>query len=273
MRILSDETLITSPINSAMGYSWAAISANWKNTAIVALALILLSILSIVPLVGFLASVVQAIVLYALGYWMADRLKTSRDIETFKQIAGDESSKAMMAEFFSPAAGFYVGFMVFSIIMMIITAGIFWITGGFEMVTAMEHHMPGANPSPDEVYAFYMQILGGSAPAVMFVLITSLFFSYLWPLVYGYALFQRSFSDAFNAVFMFFSMRFWRAAFTGPYFKIVTLWMLILFGVGLLMGICIGVLILLPVGILLLLWMVYFTAVVSAEAYNISDEI
>ncbi|WP_456380536.1 hypothetical protein [Hydrogenimonas sp.] len=273
MRILQDETFVTSPINTAMGYTWSAISANWKNTIVVALALILLSILSIVPLLGFVASVVQAIVLYALGYWIVDRIKGVPDVASFKERAATEDFKAMMVEFFSPAAGFYVGFMVFSIIMMLITAAIFWITGGFGMMGMVMEQQQLPNASPEEAYALYAQFLGTSTPALLFVLITSLFFSYLWPLVYGYALFQRTFSDAFNAVFMFFSKRFWQAAFTGSYFKIVTLWMLILFGVGIVMGISIGTVILLPLGILVLLWMVYFTAVVSAETYNISENI
>jgi hypothetical protein len=274
MRIFSDETLVTSPINTAMGYTWIAISANWKNTIIVALVLILLSILSLVPILGFVASAVQGIVLYALGYWIVDRIKECSHTEMFKERVASDTFKAMISSLFPPAAGYYVGFMIFSIIMMIITVGIFWITGGFEMVTiASEQQQHMQNASPEEVYAFYAQIVGSSSPALVFVLITSLFFSYLWPLVYGYALFQRTFSDAFNAVFMFFSTRFWRAAFTGAYFRLVTLWMLILFGVGLLMGICIGIVILLPLGILLLLWMVYFTSVVAAESYNLTDDI
>jgi len=273
MRIFSDETLVTSPIHTAMSYTWIAISGRWKNTVIVALALVLLSILSIVPVLGFIASVVQAIVLYALGYWVVDRIKESGSMDAFKEGVATEKIKTMMFAFFSPAAGYYVGFMIFSIIMMIVTVGIFWITGGFEMVAAMQHQQPGPDSSPEELYAFYVQIMGVSTPTILFLLITSLFFSYLWPLVYGYALFQRTFSDAFNAVFMFFSTRFWSAAFTGSYFKLVTLWMLILFGVGLVMGISIGTVILLPIGILMLLWMVYFTAIVSAEAYNLADDI
>lgn len=273
MRTLQDETFVTSPVKAAMDYTWNALSANWKNTIVVALALVLLSLLSIIPFLGFIASIVQAIVLYALGYWIVDRIKESRDIETFKARAATENFKAMMVEFFSPAAGFYVGFMVFSIIMMIVTAAIFWITGGFEMAGMVMEQQHIQNATPEETYALYAQFLGTSTPTLLFILITSLFFSYLWPLVYGYALFQRTFSDAFNAVFMFFSKRFWQAAFTGTYFKIVTLWMLILFGVGIVMGISIGIVILLPLGILILLWMVYFTAVVSAETYNISENI
>ena len=273
MRILQDDTLVASPIKAAMDYTWAALSANWKNTIVVALALVLLSLLSIVPVLGFIASVVQAIVLYALGYWIVDRLKASPDVAAFRERVAGENFKAMMAEFFSPAAGFYVGFMVFSIVMMVITVAIFWLTGGFGMVGVVMEQQQMANASPEETYALYAQLLGTSTPALLFILITSLFFSYLWPLVYGYALFQRTFSDAFNAVFMLFSKRFWKAAFTGSYFKIVTLWMLILFGVGIVMGISIGIVILLPLGILILLWMIYFTAVVSAETYNISEDI
>jgi hypothetical protein len=274
MRVLKDENLLTSPINTAFGYAWAALSGSWKNSVLVALALLVLSLLSMLPLVGIVASVVQGILFYALAYWLVDRLRESDSVETFRQEMAGEDAKRILTAYFGPAAGFYTGFMVFSIIMIIITAAILWMTGGFAaMGVAMEQVQGHPDANPEQMAAVYAQVMGAGAPALVFMFITSLFFSYVWPLVYGYGLLQKSFGDAFNAVFMLFSPRFWRAAFTGRYFVLVSLWMLILLGAGFLLGITFATFILIPVGILLMMWMVYFSATVGVAAYNMSDDI
>ena len=157
--------------------------------------------------------------------------------------------------------------------MITLSALIFWLSGGSEVSALVEQLQTMQNQAPEQSYEIYMQIAELSIPTLLFFLITSLFFSYLWPLVYGYALLQRSFVDAFNAVFMFLSTAFWRAAFTGGYFKTVSLWMLVSLGVGLLMGLCLMTFELLPVAILLILWLVYFTAIISVSTYNASDDI
>ncbi|WP_353661188.1 hypothetical protein [Hydrogenimonas sp. SS33] len=271
MKLLTDPDFRTAPLATAMAYSQAAITANWKNTLIVALVLVVLSLLEFIPIVAIVFSLLQTIILYALGYWFVDRAKRSDTLSAFRESVKNDTPTGMMWEFAAPATGFYVGFFIFSLIMILITIGLFWLSGGFAMMATIQP--PAANASPEQVYAFYGQILGTSTPAVLFVLITSLFFSYLWPLVYGYALFQRSFGDAFNAVFMFFSTRFWRAAFTWKYLKLATLWMLAVFAVGILMGITFATIFLIPLGILLLMWLIYFTAGASAAAYNQTDAV
>jgi len=274
MRILKDERLVTAPVGAALDYSWAAMSGNWKNTAIAAAALLVLSLLTMLPLIGFVASVVQGILFYALAYWIVDRIKESDDLSSFKTRLSRESAKAMLFDFMGPATGYYLGFVVVSLLMTLVTVLILWLTGGFAAIgVAMQQMQSVPNPSAEQIGAFYAQILGASAPALAFVLISSLFFGYVWPLVYGYALLQKSFGDSFQAVFMLFSPRFWRASFTGAYLRLVTLWMLIVFGVFFLMGIAFATLFLIPLAILILMWLIYFTAAVSVEAYNFSDDI
>ncbi|BDY13479.1 hypothetical protein [Hydrogenimonas cancrithermarum] len=273
MKILLDDSLRTRPVGTAIAYTWAAMSASWKNTSIVAALLLLLALLEFVPLIGWFASIFQGILLYAIAYWIVDRLRGSAAVENFKTAVAQGDLKETLFAFFSPAAGYYTGFVLFSVIMMILSTLIFWLSGGFEAFALIEQQQTIQNPTPEQTYEMYMQVLGLSTPTLLFFLITSLFFSYLWPLVYGYALLQRSFTDAFNAVFMFFSTAFWKAAFTGSYFKTVSLWMLVSLGVGLLMGFCLMTFVLLPVAVLLILWLVYFTAIVSVSTYNMSDDI
>jgi len=78
---------------------------------------------------------------------------------------------------------------------------------------------------------------------------------------------------ALNAVFMIFSTAFWRASLNSSYFKLVTIWMAILLGVTILMGLTLVTFVLFPLFILILIWTVYFTSIVSSAAYNMSDEI
>jgi len=191
MKIYRDENLSTHPISSAMAYSWAAMSGNWKNSVVIALALLVLSLLQIVPFVGFIFGVVQSVMLYSMGYWVADRLKRSSDVESFRGVVKEESERSIIMEFLAPAAGFYVGFMLFSIVMGLITLAILWLSGGFGMAIQMQNSI-GVDATPEQLYSLYAQVLASSMPAILFILITSLFFGYVWPMVYGYALQQRS---------------------------------------------------------------------------------
>ena len=272
MKIYPDENLLKHPVNSAIAYSWAAVGGNWKNSAVVGLALLALSLLQILPFVGFLFGVVQSLILYSMGYWAADRLKRYGDVDSFRNGMRDESERSIVFEFLAPASGFYVGFVLFSIVMGLITLAIFWLSGGFETVVQVMHPL-GVDTPPEQIEALYAQLYASSSPAILFILITSLFFGYVWPLVYGYALQQRSFTDALNAVFMIFSTAFWKASFTAAYFKLVSVWMLVLLAAAILMGFTLVTFLLFPLFILILIWSVYFTSIVSAAAYNMSDDI
>ncbi len=273
MKILKDPALSGNPIRTAIAYTWAALSGSWKNTSIVAAILLLLILLEFIPLIGWIASIFQSIVVYALAYYVADRAKGAPALENFKRAMAQSDAKEMLFGFLSPAAGYYTGFIVFSLILALVSALIFWLTGGTEAFTLIEEHANMANATPEQTYQFYIQVLGLSSPTLVFILITSLFFSYLWPLVYGYALCQRTFGDAFNAVFMFFSPTFWKAAFSVDYFVTVSLWMLVVLGMGILMGFALATFILIPVAVLLILWLTYFTAIVSIETYDMQENI
>ncbi len=272
MKIFSDETLLQSPIKSSMNYAWTAMRNNWIGTLWAALIFVVIMVASAIPLIGLIASVAQGILFYSLGYWIVDRIKSSDSIAGFAEKIQTDSVGAMLTEKLAPATGFYVGFMIFSLLMSFMTLAILWATGGFSAIT-LTMQQSTAQMTPEQMQLFYAQILSASTPALAFMLISALFFGYIWPLVYGYALLQKSFGDAFNAVFMLFSPRFWRAAFTGRYFVTVTLWTLVVLGVGLATGICMAVIFLIPLGILLLMWLIYFSATLSAATYNFSEGI
>ncbi|MCF6200852.1 MAG: hypothetical protein L3J42_01795 [Hydrogenimonas sp.] len=273
MHIFKDESFRNRPIGTALDYTWAALSANWKNSAIVAAILLLLMLFQIIPILGIVAGVLQSIIFYALAYWAVENIIKSSNIENFKEQIQNANVKDMLFSFLAPASGFYLGFIIISVIFIAATALIFWLTGGGAIFSMMQEQMGNSSMAPEQAMIFYTQILGMGTPAILFFIIAITFFGYIWPLVYGYALMQRSFSDALNALFMLFSTRFWRAAFTMKYLKIVSLWMLILFGAMIVAGICASLFILIPVAVLILLWLTYFSAIVSAEVYNLYDDI
>lgn len=273
MRIFSDDTLITRPITAGRAYAWAALSANWTTTLLIALSLAILSVLSAIPLLGLFASVVQGIFLYAPAYRIVALMRQNGTPETFKNAMAAENVQSVLTKHFGPSAGYYLGFMVMTLAVFVITGLIFWLGGGSETLMVSVTHMQGDTPTPEQIDALYGQAAGGGSAAFLFLILVSLFFSYVWPLVYGYALTQERFGEAFKASFMLLSPRFWRASFNGAYFRHVSLWMLIMLAAAIVLGICMATVILIPVGLLLLLWMIYFTAIAAAEAYNFFEDL
>jgi len=269
MRIFSDETLITQPITAARAYAWAALSANWTTTALIALALAILSVLSVLPLIGFFASIIQGILLYAPAYRLVALMRQSGSAEDFKARMASEKAPVMLTDRFATAAGYYTGFMVMTLVVFLIAGAIFWLGGGTEslMVSATQLEQ-SASPSPEQIEALYGLVAGAGSAAFAFLIIVSLLLGYVWPLSYGYALSKEGFGEAFGAAFTLLSPAFWRASFNGAYFRHVSLWMLIMLGAAIALGVCMATVILIPAGVLLLLWMIYFTAIACAQAYN-----
>ncbi len=273
MHILTDENLRSRPIPSALDYTWAALSGNWKNSAIVASVLLVLTILQALPLVGVIAAVLSSVILYSVAYWIVGEMMESGSAAQFKERIGAGGAKEMLLSYISPAFGFYLGFILVSILVIAATSLIFWLTGGEAVFGMVQEQMGRPDATPQQTMELYAKIVATSTPTLIFFLIISSFFGYLWPLIYGYALLQRSFSDALNAVFMLFSPRFWSASFTGKYLKTVSLWMLLAIGATILIAVCAALVLLIPVAILLMIWLAYFTAIVAVESYNFSEDI
>ncbi|WP_457594178.1 hypothetical protein [Hydrogenimonas sp.] len=273
MHILQDENLRSRPIASALDYTWAALSGNWKNSAIIASVLLVLTIAQVIPFIGVVAAVLSSVILYSVVYWIVDALMKSGSAAGLKEKVETVSAKEMLFSFLAPASGFYLGFILVSLLVIAATALIFWLTGGGTVFGMIQEQMAQPNATPQRSMEFYAQIVATSTPTLIFFFIVSSFFGYLWPLIYGYALLQRNFSDAMNAVFMLFSPRFWSASFTWKYLKTVSLWMLLAIGASILIAICGALVLLIPVAVLLMIWLAYFTAIVSVETYNFCDDI
>ena len=274
MRIFKDPHLITAPISTARHYAWAALTADWKKSGLILLLLILLSFASAIPLLGLFASFFQAVFLYALAYWIVEALRESESVEALRQKVTLTDLKAMLTDHFAPAAGYYAGIMVLSLLFMAFGALVLWATGGLEMfeesVIQMQH---GGQMTDQQATVLYGQMVAAGSTTFVIVAVASLFVSYVWPLSYGFALTQKGFGDAFRAAFTLFSPRFWKATFNGAYFRHVSIWMLVMLLAGFLLGVSMALIVLLPVGLAILLWMVYFTAVAAAESYNFTETI
>ena len=177
MQILKDPACRTASITTAMAYSRAAMSANWKNTLLAATVLLLLGAASMIPLLGIAASMFQTVLFYALAFWFVFRLRDSENIEVFREKAGGDALSTMLTGWLSPAMGYYVGFMLFSLLMIVITGVLLGLSGGFEAVSSRATMQQGA--TQQEMAALYAQLGTSSLPAMLFLILSSLFFSYL----------------------------------------------------------------------------------------------
>ncbi len=273
MHILPDENLRSRPIASALDYTWAALSGNWKSSAIIASVILVLTILQAVPAIGLLAAMISSLLLYSAAFRIVDAVMQSDSVSALKERMQTLGAKEILFTYLSPAAGLYLGFILISLIVIVATSLIFWLSGGEAVLGMIEEQMGRPDASAQQSMQIYAQIVATSTPTLLFFLIVASFFGYLWPLIYGYALMQRGFLDALNAVFTIFYPRFWSATFNSKYLKTVSMWMLLAFGASILTAICAATLLLIPVAILLMVWLAYFTAIVAAETYNFSDDI
>jgi hypothetical protein len=273
MRLFADPLFDERPLEAARRYAWLALRGDWKNTAIVMGTLLVLALLQAIPLLGMLASLAQGMIVYGLGWWIVDLLRRTDNETAFARALPMETPTRRMGGYLSPAAGYYTGVFVLSLIMFTLAGMIFALTGGGEFTATIEQWQQSGTHTQAEAATAAMQLGSEAGPTVAFVLLTTLFFSYVWPLSYGYALSQTTFGGAFKAAFAIFSPRFWRASFNGRYFKTVSVWMLIVFAAAIGVAFCMATLLLAPVGIGLLLWLVLYTAIVAAALYHAAPEI
>jgi hypothetical protein len=273
VRLFADPLFDDRPLEAARRYAWLALRGDWKSTAIILATLLVLTLLQAVPLLGMLASLAQGLIVYGLGWWIVDLLRRTDSESAFAQALPAEAPTRRMGGYLAPAAGYYTGVFVLSLIIFTLAGAIFALTGGSEFAATAEQWQQNGVHTQAEAAAAAIQLGGEAGPTIAFMLLATLLLSYVWPLSYGYALSQTDFGGAFKAAFAIFSPRFWRASFTGRYFKTVSIWMLIVFGAAIGVAFCMATLLLAPVGIGLLLWLVLYTAIVAAALYHAAPEI
>ena len=201
MKRLVDE-LVNSPVKYVFLLAKESIYANKALFFSLAALMIVVAIVSQLPLLGFFASLFSGALVLALMIVVGKLFMQSDDIEAY--IAGVKSLKIgdIFQKGLMSAFGAYAGFVV-------LLVGIGVISGG---ILALIYGSVGIN------IAMLIQTPG--AMLLMALILTYLF--YLTPLVYSKLIKSNTFSEAFAAVFAYFSPSLAKKAFKAEYFWYMT---------------------------------------------------
>ena len=185
---------------------------------------ILLSLLSNIPIVGLIATVLSGILLFSLLFFIGKRFYHSATMDEFVESIKSMTIANLWQSYWKPSLGAYLGWVILALAMMLLIGLIVGISGqGSTLIAAMQSGDPMA--------------LLATLPAMILPLTIVAFVIYVAPLVFANIIKTDNFNDAFKAAFTIFSKDVWKRAFTGTYFKymgLLGLW-LILFFVAILM--------------------------------------
>ena len=172
----------------------------WGITALI----IVLAILSNIQIVGLVASVVSGILMFALFLFTGKVFDTSSTMDMFVKEIESISISKLWNDYWKPALGAYLGWVIVVIALIILTTITFSLTGGTSLLMQ------------DEPLASNLTLL--LPPMILPLIILSLIL-YVIPLVFANTIRTDTFEDAFKSVFTLFQGTLWRRAFTGGYFK------------------------------------------------------
>jgi hypothetical protein len=190
---------------------------------------ILLSLLSNIPLLGLVASVLSGILMFALFFFVGKVFYEAADMDAFVETIRTTTISKLWSNYWKPSFGAYLGWVLIILLFLVIAGVIVGITGaGDKFMMASQSNDPMA----------MLAIL----PATILPLLLLALLLYVMPLVFANIIKTDNFNDAFKAVFTIFSKDVWRRAFTGAYFKYMTLLGLILIALMILMVVFSGIL-------------------------------
>lgn len=190
---------------------------------------ILLSLLSNIPLLGLVASVLSGILMFALFFFVGKVFYEAADMDAFVETIRTTTISTLWNKYWKPSFGAYLGWVLIILLFLVIAGVIVGITGaGDKFMMASQSNDPMA----------MLAIL----PATILPLLLLALLLYVMPLVFANIIKTDNFNDAFKAVFTIFSKDVWRRAFTGAYFKYMTLLGLILIALMILMVVFSGIL-------------------------------
>lgn len=198
---LIDEAIASEPIKNTFRLGWEFLTLNKKFTMSVMLVLLALSLLGLIPIVGFIFSVFSSAFLLAMQIYVGRLVYETEDIELFVSEVHNVEGQNVIERYFSPALGAYLGLMV----MLLLFVGVISLMVGDKAVDVNN----------------YMELSSALSGVWLPMLIVTLLISYVQPLVLSNIVMANDFKDGLLAVFTIFSADVWRAAMTGSYFKYI----------------------------------------------------
>ena len=183
----------------------------------IAAIVILLTLLSVVPIVGLVASILSGILLFGLLFFVGGYFYRSKTMDEFVGTIRSMTIANLFRNYLKPSLGAYVGWVILVLPVMLI----------FGLIVGLirQSILIGTIPNGDST------TLPATLSAVILPLIIIAFVLYIMPLVIANMIKRDNFVDAFKAVFTVFSKDVWRRAFTKAYFKymgLIGFWLLLL---------------------------------------------
>jgi hypothetical protein len=218
---------LTHPIKYTLMLTKEVFSLNKGLFLAISAIVVLLSLLSNIPILGLIASVLSGILMFALFFFVGKVFYEAEDMDTFVEAIRTMRLSELWNRYWKASFGAYLGWVLVVLLYLLIAGLILGIAGaGNDLMMASEGNDPMA----------MLALL----PATILPLILLALLLYVTPLVFANIIKTDTFNDAFKAVFSIFSKDIWRRAFTGAYFKYMTLLGLILIALTVLMVVLAG---------------------------------
>ncbi len=235
-----------------------AVKSNWGLAVSWGAVVVLLSLLSMVPIVGLFVSIVSSAFYYAFLLLMSHRFKeTELSPESVRSVMKELSLGEAFSRYMGSGFGFWLGFIVLSILSMVLFFALAFVFGGLGAISDI---------------ASYGRV-GGSTLGAVFVVVFLVLIFWLWlfyvlPLMVSRAILRGkpSFESTFMAVVSIFTPSFVKESFSNNYIGIGGMWSLVL-TVGIIgFTLAIVLIITIPVAILILYWLQIYLSL-SAVSY------
>lgn len=210
----------------------------------------LLTLLEMIPVLGFLATVAVGVFAQAAQIYVGRAFLAAPDIEQYVTEAESATLKTFLTRYRAPAFGAWLGWVTLSILFMILFI-VFLGMSGVELSGLNEE----ALQDESQVYALITSLLAAGTPVVLLALLLA----YVYPIAQGRVIVSDTFGEAFRAVFSIFSPSVWAASMKGAYFSYVLFFSLAMMGIAALVTVTMLLLALVPFlgAVLIFVWMIF----------------
>lgn len=210
----------------------------------------LLTLLEMIPVLGFLATVAVGVFAQAAQIYVGRAFLAAPDIEQYVTEAESATLKTFLTRYRAPAFGAWLGWVTLSILFVILFI-LFLVMSGADLSGLNE----AALQDETRVYARIAPVLMSGIP----VMLLALLLTYVYPIAQGRVIVSDTFGEAFKAVFSIFTPSVWAASMKGAYFSYVFFFSLALMGIAILVMVTMMLLALIPfLGmVLIFVWMIF----------------
>lgn len=247
---LIDEAISSEPIKNTFRLGWEFITLNKPFTLTVVGVMIFLTLLGVVPLIGFIFSLFSSVFALAVQIYVGRLVYETDNIETFVSTIRDAKGEDVIQHYFSVAMGVYMGWMVIGI-------------GLIALITLLLGDMEISKYALNNNVVLLSLLSMVGLPA----LVIALLISYVQPLVQANIIMSDTFREGFFAVMSLFWVDTWRRAFQGVYFNYVARLGLLVLGVSFLFLFIFSIFAVIPiVNMVILLLFVYLLMIIMSVA-------